>query len=124
MPQIIIVALFGLLGIFSRWSLDSIAGKWFELFPIGILGINIIGSFLAGITYVAGTEKTILPAHLAIGLLVGFCGGFTTFSAYSLQSVLYIQKADMVRGIGYLCLSPALGFLGALLGINLSRSLL
>lgn len=99
------------------------AGKWFELFPIGILVINVVGSLIAGFVYVIGTERVLISNHFLVGLLVGFCGGFTTFSAYSLQVALYVEKADLIRGIGYVCLSPILGVLGALFGIFAGRNI-
>ena len=122
MRKAILVGLLGFLGVYSRWILDSLAGKWFEVFPVGILSINFLGSVLASVTYVASTEKGLISPSIAIGLLVGFCGGFTTFSAYSLQSFLYVEKGDLLRGLGYLCLSPVVGFIGILLGVSYGRN--
>ena len=122
MAHLLAVGLFGLFGIFSRWALDVLAGKWFEIFPIGILVINVFGSLIAGVVYVANAERALIPSPIAVGLLVGFCGGFTTFSAYSLQAFLYLEKADLLRGMGYLCISPIFGLLGAFLGVSLART--
>jgi fluoride exporter len=122
MMQAIWVGLFGVLGVLSRWSLDSLTGRWFEIFPIGILLINVLGSLLAGVIYVAGTEKGLLSPAIAVGLLVGFCGGFTTFSAYSLQAFLYLERADLFRGLGYLFISPLLGLAGVYLGVICGRN--
>ncbi len=118
MSQVLAV---GLLGVFSRWAIDLVAGRWFEIFPVGILVINIVGSVIAGVVYVMGTEKALMSPHISVGLLVGFCGGFTTFSAYSIQVALYLERADLIRGIGYLCASPVLGVLGVFLGIFVAR---
>lgn len=123
MINLIAIGGFGLVGVFSRYFVDQVAGKWFEVFPTGILLINILGSLVAGIVYVMGTERSLLSSHLSVGLLVGFCGGFTTFSAYSLQSVLLLEKGNLVQGIVYLSLSPVLGLLGAFCGVTMARAL-
>lgn len=122
MAQLLAVGLFGLVGVFARWSLDVLAGRWFEVFPVGILAINIVGSLIAGAVYVMGTEKALFPQYLSIGLLVGFCGGFTTFSAYALQAFLLLEKGSLIKGLGYLFLSPLLGILGAYLGVISARA--
>lgn len=122
MTQVIWVGLLGLVGVFLRWTLDSVAGKWLENFPVSILIINVVGSFVAGMTYVASTEKGLISPVIGIGLLVGFCGGFTTFSAYSLQAFLYLEKGDLIRGFGYLFASPLLGLLGVFLGVHCGRN--
>lgn len=121
MTDFFAVGLFGLMGIFSRFGLESLFSKPLGTFPLSTLSINLVGSFIAGAVYVVGTEKSDIPPSLQIGLLVGFCGGFTTFSAYSLQSLLLIERGNLWPGLGYLLLSPILGLLAALAGISLAR---
>lgn len=122
MAQVIAIGLLGLMGIFSRYAIDTLAGKWFEAFPVGALLINLLGSMVAGVVHVVSTEKALISPQLSVGLLVGFCGGFTTFSAYSLQAFLFLEKGDLIRGFGYLCVSPFLGLIGVYLGLATARA--
>lgn len=119
--NVVAIGIFGLLGVYSRFALDQFFAKWLEFFPFGVFTINIFGSFLAGLVYVAGSEKFTISPELSRALMIGFCGGFTTFSAYSLQAFLYLESADWARGLSYLLLSPALGLGGACLGVRLAR---
>ena len=116
MNQALSIAVFGLMGIFLRWFIDMSVSRWIDSFPLGILAINILGSFFAGLVYVLGTQRGALSPVIATGLLVGFCGGFTTFSAYALQAFLLLEKADYLRGISYLTLSPIAAVIGVGLG--------
>ena len=121
MIQAISIGAFGIFGTLSRWALDTVVNRTFPAFPVGTLSINIIGSFIAGLAYVVGTERGLLSPTLGVGILVGFCGGFTTFSAYSLQACLFLERSEYVRGLSYLCLSPLLGLIGVALGLSLGR---
>ena len=122
MTNYLAIGLLGLVGVFLRWVIDSLFSQWTDLFPLGILLINILGSLIAGVIYVIGAEKILIPPQLSVALLVGFCGGFTTFSAYSLQAFLYIEKGNLSQGILYFCLSPLLGLVGVFAGVHLART--
>ena len=97
------------------------------LFPWGTLGINVIGSFVIGLFFALTTAEGALPAGPTFRLFVmtGLCGGFTTFSAFSLQSVQLLRNAQYGAAFGYmagsviLCVAVAsLGFwMGARLGL-------
>src|SRR5688500_16498165 len=121
MTNYLTIGLLGIVGIFSRWLIDSFFHQWTQIFPFGILIINVLGSFIAGVVYVVGAEKIVIPPQLSVALLVGFCGGFTTFSAYSLQAFLYIEKGNLYQGILYLCVSPILGLMGVFAGVYVAR---
>jgi fluoride exporter len=72
-------------------------------FPWGTLLINVLGSFVIGL--VAGV--TLIPSRVGVHpdirifLMTGVCGGFTTFSAFSLQTLELMQAGDMVPALGY-----------------------
>lgn len=105
------VAGLGLLGILSRFTIDRI---WTVDFPWPTLFINILGSFLAG--WVAASPR--LSSDLRTGLLIGFCGGFTTFSAYCLRGWQLIISGQNWQGFFYLGISPILGLLAVILGLK------
>lgn len=117
-----LIAAFGLVGIFLRYGIDRSLSQSYATFPLGTLLINLLGSFMAGIVFALGVERAIIPPPVRTALLVGFAGGFTTFSAYCLQTVLQWQQ-DKIAALLYLTLSPTLGVLAVILGIALARAL-
>ena len=122
--RILYVALFGLAGVFSRyyvgiWVAKSVPGT----FPLGTFLINIVGAFLIGLVYVLGTERTVIPPDVRIGIMVGFLGGFTTFSSYCLEINRLIEQAEFFYAGLYFSLSSALGILGSAAGMLVARKL-
>ena len=98
------VALGGAMGSVARfWLTSAMTALTGPRFPWGTLLINVLGSFVIGL--VAGI--TLTPARvgmhpdLRIFLMTGVCGGFTTFSAFSLQTLELMQAGDMVPALGY-----------------------
>lgn len=114
MQTSMMIAIFGLIGIFSRYGLDKVIGTSASGFPVATFAINILGCMAAGFIYELGSRHG-FSVSVHTGLLVGFCGGFTTFSAYALQSVVMIDSGKIAPAILYLVLSPALGFIAVLL---------
>lgn len=116
------IVFFGLIGVFTRYLLGINLTRLFPtLFPIGTFSINAFGSFLIGIAYVASIEKGLIPEHLRVGLITGFLGGFTTFSAYTLESVLLLEQGRYWMGSFYLLLSPLSGLIATLSGCAVAR---
>lgn len=113
------IATFGVLGVLGRYGIDKLIGNDGG-FPWSTFGINIAGSFLAGVIYFF-SERQVISSNLHIALLVGFCGGFTTFSAYSLQTFLMFEKEKMFLALTYLFVSPILGLIAASLPILIMR---
>lgn len=118
MHELFYIFVFGSLGIGSRYGIDKFL-VGFD-FPLSTFLINILGSFLAGLIYTLGT-KGLLNPQLQTGLLVGFCGGFTTFSAYALQSFNLYQSDKSTLSLIYLFASPVLGFFSVFLAVVLTQ---
>ena len=122
--RILYIAFFGVLGVFSRYYLGAAISKHLlPPFPYGTFIINMLGAFLIGVVYVLGAERASLSPDLRIGLMVGFLGGFTTFSSYCLEAVRLVEEADYFYAAVYLGVSPILGFMAAFLGMILVRRL-
>ncbi|MBI3336134.1 fluoride efflux transporter CrcB [Candidatus Peregrinibacteria bacterium] len=116
---------FGMVGIFARYFLGVFMGRFFTVpFPCATFFINLIGSFLIGVVYVLDVEKAVLNPDVRIGVMVGLLGGFTTFSAYSLETTRLIEDSQVGFAVLYFCLSPVTGILGAFGGLYLTRSLI
>jgi CrcB protein len=99
------VAAGGALGSVARfWLVGVMTALTGPRFPWGTLLINVLGSLVIGM--VAGV--TLTPARMGIHpdlrifLMVGICGGFTTFSSFSLQTLELIQTGDVVPALGYI----------------------
>ena len=118
------IAVFGTLGCWLRYGqtlvIQNLAGREF---PSATLSINVAGSFLMGLLFVATAERFALAPPLRLGILTGFLGGYTTFSTFSMETLLLVQQGQNVRAFFYVAASVALGFLGAVLGVWLARQI-
>lgn len=90
-------------------------------FPLGVLPVNIVGSFLMGTVVVYTFHKDI--THLNPFLMAGVLGGFTTFSAFSLEAFTLYERGAVGTAALYVILSVALSILGLALGIWLARGI-
>lgn len=124
--KILLIAVFGLLGVFSRYWGALFVARYLptQHFPLGTFIINIIGSFLIGVVYSLGVEKGVLSVDVRVGLLVGLLGGFTTFSSYALEGTRLLEQSEFLMGGIYLFGSPLVGCLAAATGLFLARYLL
>ena len=93
-------------------------------FPVGTLVVNISGSFVLGLLlrYALGTQA-ITPEARAL-LTTGFCGGYTTFSTFTYDTMLLLEDGQTSRAGLYVLLSVGLSLAGAWLGILGARALL
>lgn len=123
MSNLILVSIFGVCGILCRYGIDQSLNEWSGWIPIGTLAINVLGSIVAGVIFVLSDNEQ-LSENLRTALLVGFCGGFTTFSAYTLQTLQMMDRGKMSAAIVYIILSPVLGLVGAFFAIVFTRKLL
>ena len=88
-------------------------------FPVAILSVNVVGSFLMGVFVVAAAHKGL--THLSPLVMTGILGGFTTFSAFSLEAVTLMERGQIGSAALYVCLSVGLSILGLMLGLWLAR---
>ncbi len=95
------IAFGGAIGSMGRYGVSRAFTVWFgETFPWGTLAANVSGSFLIGL--LAGltadpNSRFLVPPDVRQFLLVGFCGGYTTFSSFSLQTLALMREGDMVE---------------------------
>lgn len=88
-------------------------------FPVAIITVNIIGSFLMGFFVVVAANRGL--THLSPLVMTGLLGGFTTFSAFSLETVTLIERGQWGAAGVYVALS-VIGSVGALfLGVLIAR---
>tara|TARA_R110002072_G_scaffold36430_7_gene107345 strand:+ start:1736 stop:2122 length:387 start_codon:yes stop_codon:yes gene_type:complete len=88
-------------------------------FPFAILTVNVIGSFLMGVFVVAAAHRGL--THFSPFVMTGLLGGFTTFSAFSLETVTLMERGQIGAAAGYVALSVGLSISGLMLGLWLAR---
>jgi fluoride exporter len=90
---------------------------WSDTFPWHTFAINVAGSFALGLVAVLLKDR---PAW-ALFLGVGVCGGFTTFSTFSVEALVMIEKGRTLAAAGYAVGSVVAGVMGAALAVRLAR---
>lgn len=104
------------IGGMARHGINLAALRWFGPgFPVGTLAINIAGSFLIGIVAEYWAIKSGLPQPVRLFLTTGIIGGFTTFSAFSLETALLWERGQSLAAAAYVAASVVLS-IGALFG--------
>ena len=97
----------GALGAILRY-LISLLPLGSKPFPLATLGVNIIGAFFAGLIAAAAGKNTNFDPRLLLFLKIGICGGFTTFSTFSLESIQMLQNGRVFAAVSYMALSVIL----------------
>ena len=125
---VLAVAIGSALGGVARYGLSGVVARAFgETFPWGTLVVNVTGSFLIGVVAtLTGPDGRLLVSPVARQFwLIGIFGGFTTFSAFSLQTLSLAQDGEWLRASGNVALSVGLClafvWLGALLASWVNR---
>lgn len=115
----------GALGSVARYML-TYAIQWQRptAFPYATLAINTSGSLLLGFLLSYWIASTTLSAELRLFLTVGFCGGFTTFSAFAYETADLIESANYRAATAYVIMSVVLSIAATFTGFALARALL
>ena len=120
--KLFVVGLGGAIGSIARYIVAKlIDGKINSFLPYGTLAVNILGSFLLGIIYMLALRKVGLTENGRLFLGVGFCGGFTTFSAFALENFNLMQQKLVGTSMLYVSISVIAGILALAGGIWVSR---
>ncbi|UZD91209.1 fluoride efflux transporter CrcB [Cognatishimia activa] len=90
-------------------------------FPMAIITVNIIGSFLMGVFVVMAAKRGL--THLSPLIMTGFLGGFTTFSAFSLETVTLVERGEGGAALVYVLISVVGSILALALGLWLARGI-
>ena len=90
--------------------------------PVATIFVNIIGCFLIGFAYQLFSTHLVISENLRLFIMIGLLGGFTTFSAFSIDAFLLYQNSGKVLAIAYAALSITLSLLATLAGVWLIKS--
>jgi CrcB protein len=123
MHPLLLVGAGGAIGAMMRFGVSSLIGRlWPMGFPLATLIVNIAGSFAMGL--LIGWLARSMPAwapEARLFIAVGVLGGFTTFSAFSLDAVALIERGAVAQALLYIALSVALCLAGLYLGLLMTR---
>ncbi|SDN66341.1 fluoride efflux transporter CrcB [Acetanaerobacterium elongatum] len=101
----LIVGFGGAVGSICRYLLGLLPVKPQNGFPLITLGINVVGAFCIGLIMALASKNPNINPYILLLLKVGFCGGFTTFSTFSLEAVGLLQNGSYFIAILYMFLS-------------------
>src|SRR5436190_23587612 len=114
----VLIALGGAVGSVLRYLIGGAVQRMSASgFPIGTMFVNVSGCFVIGILVRQFMNMQLTPELRAL-LIVGFCGGFTTFSTFSAETIGLIEGGEYTRATGYVVLSVALCLLATLAGMT------
>ncbi|WP_426230078.1 fluoride efflux transporter CrcB [Pararhizobium sp. DWP3-4] len=124
MTHIFLVAAGGAVGSVLRylvglWTLRSFG----QSFPWGTLTVNITGSFLIGVFAEVIARKFGASAEMRVFLITGILGGYTTFSAFSLDAITLLERGEPVTALIYVASSVLLSALAVFAGLALMRAM-
>ena len=121
MINLFYVASGGAVGAVLRYLTSNFYKFYFPNFPIGTLFINFIGSFLVGILASNLESRGTSDIFIKYFLIIGILGSFTTFSAFSLETIQLVNDNKLFLSLVYIFLSISLCILGAFFGFNINK---
>ena len=119
MIKVLFAGLGGFVGSILRYLCGLLLLKYSTNFPFHTLIINFVGSFAIGFIMDYSMKISPLNSNLLLLLTVGICGGFTTFSTFSFETIHLFEKGKLILGFGYIFASLTLCLFGVLLGKNI-----
>ena len=116
------VAIGGAIGASARFGAGVVMVRLFGSgFPVAVLAVNIVGSFLMGLFVVWSFQRGM--EHWNLFVMTGVLGGFTTFSAFSLEAFTLFERGQIGTAGLYVGLSVVLSLLGLVAGVTLARGI-
>lgn len=115
--NILLIGTGGFIGSVARYFISKL-NLTFDFFsiPIGTLTVNVLGSLLIGFLTGIADKSTLLNTELRLFLMVGLCGGFTTFSTFTSENLMLLHNGQFISVLLYTFLSLLLGFTAVYFG--------
>ena len=121
MINIILISIGGAVGALSRYTLSNLISKEFQTnFPLGTLGVNLLGCFISGVAW-QFSEHFAIAKNVRLFFFVGLLGAFTTFSTFGLESLHLFKDGHVKSAVLNIFLNNILGIILVLLGIFVYR---
>lgn len=124
MTKLICVMLGGAFGTVCRYSLSLLITDWLKQpkFPYATLVINVLGSFVIGWLAEWFRLQILTAVELRLALITGVLGGFTTFSAFSLETLSLLRGGELLLALLYVGCSVLFGLLAAWIGMRIGQA--
>jgi fluoride exporter len=123
--MLLYVALGSAIGGVSRYLLGGLVQRMLDTtFPAGTLLVNVTGSFLLGAIIRYALETPSLTPEVRAFLTIGFCGGYTTFSTFSYETMALLEDGEWARAGVYITASVILSLMATFLGLALARQVI
>ena len=119
--NILYVAIGGALGASLRFIISNFLKNYFSYFPVGTLFVNVLGSLCIGILASYLFNKEISLEIIKYFLIIGFLGSFTTFSAFSIETIDMFKNGKIFMSFTYIFLSIFLSIFAAYIGISYNK---
>lgn len=120
--QVLWVGIGGFVGANARYLLGRLLlGRVGDGFPVATLLVNVSGSFAIGLVLTLLTERWVADPAWRLLIVVGFLGGYTTFSAYAFETISLIEREQWARAAAYVLASNVVGLLACAGGMALVR---
>lgn len=122
LKTILYVALGGAIGSVLRFLTTLLVSRfWSNHFPLATFIINVAGCFLVGLLFGFLAKNNLTETNLKWFLITGFCGGFTTFSAFGMENYNLLQSNNSLVAFSYIALSILLGIFAVWFGLFVSK---
>lgn len=124
MGKLFLIGLAGFIGTLGRyWLSGLVARRYGETFPSGTLAVNLIGCFLVGIFFYLLQERFLVNQTVRTIIMIGFLGGFTTFSSFGLQTFTLLQNGQFGLAALNVSLSNLIGLILVWAGYSIGKML-
>jgi len=122
MKQLLLIGFGGFIGSIARFLVSKLNLTWhFMSIPMGTLIVNVVGSLIIGFLAGIASRSEIMTTDMRLFLMVGICGGFTTFSSFTNENMMLIQNGQILTALMYISASVILGLAAVFLGYSLSN---
>ncbi len=121
--SLLIVGIGGLAGSVLRWLIGMRMNSIFPELPLGTLTANIVGGYIIGLAAGAVTADLGVSQNMRLFVIPGFCGGFTTFSSFSLETVTSMMNGRVFWGLSEIVIHVSGSLLATALGLFTVRLL-
>lgn len=124
MGKLFLIGLAGFIGTLTRyWMSGAVARRYGETFPLGTLVVNLVGCFLVGLLFYLLQERFLVNQTVRTMVMIGFLGGFTTFSSFGLQTFTLLQDGEFGLALLNLSIANIFGLFLVWAGYTLARIL-
>jgi CrcB protein len=123
MKNFLLVFIGGGFGSGLRYLISKYLNSSLGSFPIGTFTVNIIGSLLIGLILGYAAKENSLSQNQVLLLATGFCGGFTTFSAFAHENFQLLKAGDIMQFSVYTIGSVVVGLIAVFIGIYIAKNL-